>query len=62
MGTNYLKQLQFELNGKNTNEKLCLTVKNTEKDENLQRSFKLVHTYPFNDNFKVKVNDYFNFS
>jgi hypothetical protein len=58
LGTNFLKQLQVELNGKNTNEKLCLTVKNTQKDENVQRSYKLVHSYPFNDNFKVKVNYY----
>lgn len=51
MASHHIKQLSFELSGKETNENLNLTVKNSGE----QKSFKLVHNYPFNDNFKVKT-------
>ena len=58
MGSNYLKQIHFELKGKKTNENLSFTIKNSQKKGDLldvQRAFKLVHSYPFSDDFKVKV-------
>jgi Co/Zn/Cd efflux system component len=57
IGSNHLKKLHFELNGKKTNEKLSLTIKNSENKEKteVKRAFELVHSYPINDDFKIKV-------
>jgi len=57
LNSNNFKQISFEVKGKSTNENLNLTIKNSsdKNNENVQRSFKLVHNYPFCDNFKVKV-------
>ena len=62
LGSNHLKQLHFDLKGKSTNESLAFTIKNSvdkKNHENVQRSFKLVHNYPINDNLKVKVKIYY---
>lgn len=60
--TNYLKKMQFELKGKDSNENLSMTIENKNSNDNLQRNYEMVYKYPFSDNFKVKVNFLFNFN
>ena len=57
MGVNHLKKLSFELKGKETADKLNLTINNKKGKEegSVNTNFELVHNYPINDNLKVKV-------
>ena len=69
MRSNHLKQLSFQMKGKDTADNLSLTINNSvnkkeahvvnshevKAQENVQTSFKLVHNYPLNDNLKIKV-------
>jgi hypothetical protein len=65
LGTTHLKQVTFEANGKKTSDKLKVTMKNsvtkTGETQNLNRNFTVVYTHPINDNFRVKVKNYFIF-